>query len=289
MLSNFDFTKLNGLLKDFYELTGIRITVFDEDFRELTSYPEQLSEACAFIRQDPEAEAACHACDRQACRKAKALHESVVYQCHAGLTEAVAPVFVGNLPTAYILFGHLFSYPSHEEGWEQIRHTCSRYHLDEQALKPLIDSLPITPHDKIIASSHILQAVASYLCLDRIITLRQQDLSVRIDEYITEHYLEDLDVKKICHHFYIGKTQLYQISAENYGKGIAEHIRDMKIARAEELLADDPDLSVHEIASMCGFSDYNYFITVFRKKTGMAPGKYRRSRSLPDSGQKNTP
>ena len=285
VLSSFDYTKLNNLLKDFYELTGIRITVFDENFRELTSYPKDIAEACAFIRQNPEAEEACHECDRRACEKARNLRKTFVYQCHAELTEAVAPVYVGNLPAAYILFGHLFSCPTYGEGWEKIRTACARDHLDEKQLKLLIDSMPVTPREKILASSHILSAVASYLFFDRIITLRQQDLSVRVDEYISEHYLEDLDVRKICSHFYIGKTQLYQIAAENYGKGIAEHIRDMKIARAEELLADDPDLSVHEISSQCGFSDYNYFITVFKKQTGTTPGKYRKNQGVTESEQ----
>ena len=39
MVSFFDIEKLGELLKDFYEITKIRITVSDEKQEELASYP----------------------------------------------------------------------------------------------------------------------------------------------------------------------------------------------------------------------------------------------------------
>ena len=46
MISTFDITKLNALLKDFYNLTQIRITIFDENFHELAAYPENIAPFC---------------------------------------------------------------------------------------------------------------------------------------------------------------------------------------------------------------------------------------------------
>ncbi len=51
MVSSFDLTKLQLLLNDFYTLTHIRITVFDEQFQELTSCPTQLPAFCRLIRR----------------------------------------------------------------------------------------------------------------------------------------------------------------------------------------------------------------------------------------------
>ena len=50
MISVFDLDKLRGLLKDFYQISKIRITVFDEDLKELCSYPESIAECCKIIR-----------------------------------------------------------------------------------------------------------------------------------------------------------------------------------------------------------------------------------------------
>lgn len=50
MLSVFDLDKLYGLLKDFYRITQIRITVFDSDLHELVSYPEDIAPLCQIVR-----------------------------------------------------------------------------------------------------------------------------------------------------------------------------------------------------------------------------------------------
>ena len=41
MISTFNLEKLSSLLQDFYTVTRIRITVFDENFNEIVSYPGQ--------------------------------------------------------------------------------------------------------------------------------------------------------------------------------------------------------------------------------------------------------
>ena len=275
MLSTFDYEKLGSLLQDFHHMTGIRITVFDDTFHEIIAYPEKIPGICSFIRSDPSADQACRNCDINACRTAMARHAPYVYRCHAGLTEAVAPVYMGGLPIAYLLFGHLFSYSSREEGTQEIVSSCSGYNLDSEHLRDLLGSLSVTEEDYILSASHILQAVASYLCMERMITLRQQETMTKIDSYITSHFSDELDAAFLCDRFGVGKTSLYAFAKQNYGCGIAEHIRQLRIEHAKRLLKEEPALTISEIAGMCGFSDYNYFITVFGKVVGMSPRKYR--------------
>ena len=43
MISAFNTIKLRHLLKDFYQITHIRITVFDENRTEIVSYPDQIA------------------------------------------------------------------------------------------------------------------------------------------------------------------------------------------------------------------------------------------------------
>ena len=46
--------------------------------------------------------------------------------------------------------------------------------------------------------------------------------------------------------------------------------------KAMTLLKDRSDLSITQIATECGFSDYNYFISVFSRSVGMSPNFYRK-------------
>lgn len=275
MVSTYNLTKLNSLLKDFYTLTKIRITVFNDHFEEITAYPEERSPFCRLVRQEEIALYQCRHCDLDACREASKRNSTYIYRCHAGLYEAIAPIVMGNITIGYLCFGHIFSYASYEEGWEQIRALCSEYHVNLRELKKICWELPIISQDYILAASHLLEAVAAYLCMERMTYLKQETLPLRIDEFINEHLAEALDAEAICRHFQIGKTYLYKIASQSYGTGIAEHIRSLRIEKAKNLLRDQPELSIDTIAELCGFQDYNYFITVFRKKTGLPPRRYR--------------
>lgn len=281
MISNFNLNKLRSLLIDFYHITGIRITVFDDTFHELAAYPEQIAEVCRIVRSDPEAAEKCRHCDEQACKTAAKSRQLYTYQCHAGLTESITPIIVGNIVIGYLFFGHVFAYPSHSDGWEEMQKRCKNYHIDMPALKASVRQQTVITQDYISSASHIMQAVAAYLCMERMVSLHRQELPVRIDEYIQTHFTEDLDAAQLAKHFGIGRTQLYEIARQSYGVGIAAHIRNLRIEKAKQLLARQSSLSLAEISTKCGFHDYNYFITVFKRLVGMPPKTYANLNSFP--------
>ena len=276
MISIFDLEKLRGLLKDFYAISHIRITVFDENLNELVSYPEKVAPYCAVIRGTSKGFDACMACDREPCQRAAKKHSTHIYRCHAGLTEAVTPLYVGDVLVGHLLFGHVFSYPSHEEGWAVIEKRCEDYHVNDRMLKEAIFKADIIEESYIRSAAQILHAVSSYLILERMATLKEDLLAVRLDAYLAAHYTEKLNAVRIAEHLGIGKTQLYEFSQQLYGCGIAEKIRSLRMERAKALLSEKTDLPLSEVAASCGYHDYNYFITVFSREVGMPPAAWRR-------------
>lgn len=277
MISIFDLEKLRGLLKDFYAISRIRITVFDENLTELVSYPEKVAPYCAVIRRTSKGYDACMACDREACRAASKKHTTHIYRCHAGLTEAVTPLYVGDVLVGYLLFGHVFSYSSREEGWRTIAAKCEKLGVDQERLRETLMSAEVIEKDYIRSAAQILHAVASYLILEHMATLKEDLVAVRLDAYLSAHFAEKLSAPSVCDYLGIGKTQLYELSRQLYGCGIAERIRTLRIERAKTLLTGSPDLPMAEIASLCGFNDYNYFITVFSREVGLSPSAWRKA------------
>ncbi len=275
MISIFDIDKLYDLLRDFYEISHIRITVFDENRTELVSYPADVAPYCRVIRGTLRGFEACMDCDRCACDAASKKHSTYIYRCHAGLTEAVTPLYVGDVLVGYLLFGHVFSYSSHEEGWNVIRQLCSAFPLNERMLREEIDNAILIDEDYIRSAAHILHAVASYLIMERMATLKEDLLAVRLDAYLNAHYTEKLNASKIAEYLSIGKTQLYELSHQLYNCGTAERIRTLRMEKAKELLIENKDLPIAEIASRCGFEDYNYFFTVFSREVGCTPKDWR--------------
>lgn len=276
MVSVFDIEKLQSLLRDFHRLTGFRITVFDTEYRELVSYPEGVAPFCALVRSCREGGAACAACDQKACAEAKERRGTYIYHCHAGLTEAIRAVRVGDALVGYLLFGHIFSYSDFESGWEAIRRACAALPIEPKLLRQAVRQCPEADESYIQSAARILSAVASFVVLEQMAGLQHDTLPARLDAYLNRHYAEPLTVSALCEALGVGRTRLYKIADELYGCGLSQQLNKIRLEHARETLRERPELSIAEVGSLCGFSDYNYFIAVFSRAYGTAPGKYRR-------------
>jgi AraC-like DNA-binding protein len=53
-----------------------------------------------------------------------------------------------------------------------------------------------------------------------------------------------------------------------------QYLHHLRIGKAKSLL-ENTSLTVQEIAEQVGFDSANYLIRLFRKMTGMPPGRYR--------------
>ncbi|MBE6947368.1 MAG: helix-turn-helix domain-containing protein [Ruminococcaceae bacterium] len=276
MVSVFNFEQLQSLLQDFHRISNIRITVFDHNLTELVSYPEQRAPLCQIVRGTEEGMLACAACDRNACAAASKQSGTYIYRCHAGLTEAVIPLYVGNALVGYLLFGHVFAYKSFEEGWDAIQQCCKNYPIDKEKLRKSIYGSPCVSDEYILSAAKILHATASYLVLERMATLKEDSSASKLNRYLNENYTHPLTAQDICAALDIGRTQLYKLSAQLYGCGITQQIKKLRMERAKQLLTDSPNMSIADIACACGYCDYNYFIAVFSQFVGQSPNAFRK-------------
>ncbi len=272
----FDLEKLNRLLRDFYEITNIRITVFDERFSELTAYPQPLSPLCRIVRSTSAGRAACRECDQSACRRAADISGAYIYRCHAGLTEAIMPLQVDGTNAGYMMFGQVMCYETFAEGCEAIKSACAGLQIGADEIDIACRQHLLLPESYIRSASHILRAVASYSVNEKMASLKADRIAEQLDTWLSDHYTENLSAHDLCDRFGIGKTQLYAIGKQLYGCGLMRHVRDLRMDRARRLLVQRPDMSVSDIAFDCGYSDYNYFISVFSHLTGKSPNRYRR-------------
>jgi AraC family L-rhamnose operon regulatory protein RhaS len=54
-----------------------------------------------------------------------------------------------------------------------------------------------------------------------------------------------------------------------------QYINRCRVQSAAQLLVEEPDLSITDVAAACGFSTSQYFATTFRKHQGSSPKAYR--------------
>lgn len=109
---------------------------------------------------------------------------------------------------------------------------------------------------------------------------RNNDLSDRVVEFVLSCEIDDmanLTVKNIAKHFDLTASYLSRRFAQNKKMSLGEHIVQMKIYRASLLLltSSSDELTIDRLAKKMGFCTTGYFIEVFKKMFGIAPGKYR--------------
>lgn len=88
----------------------------------------------------------------------------------------------------------------------------------------------------------------------------------------------NVDLSAIAAELNISRTQLNRKIKAISGLTTTAYIINLRVRLAKSLLRSGEDLSVSEISYRCGLDDVPYFITMFKKATGMTPTQYRRLR-----------
>jgi transcriptional regulator GlxA family with amidase domain len=75
---------------------------------------------------------------------------------------------------------------------------------------------------------------------------------------------------------HVSPRHLSRLFAQHAGIGVVSYQQQLRIARAQELLANSPALSVEQVAEQCGFASARDFRRVWRRHAAGAPGDARR-------------
>ncbi len=96
-----------------------------------------------------------------------------------------------------------------------------------------------------------------------------------IEKYVRCHYYKHgLTIKDIAECVYLSETYLCAFFKKITGKTLNEFITEVRMDRAKELMMDI-HLKFYEISDSVGFTNVNYFSTLFKKHTGCTPSEFR--------------
>jgi two-component system response regulator YesN len=68
---------------------------------------------------------------------------------------------------------------------------------------------------------------------------------------------------------------LSRLFKEEMGKTFVEYVTELRINKARDILGD-PDFKVYEVAGAVGYTEYSYFVRVFKRIVGHSPSDYRK-------------
>lgn len=273
-MSAFEIQSLKNLLRDFYNLTGIKTCVYDLDGNELCYYPTRLCRFCELLRRDPLMNARCLECDREAFHRCRTSASQYVYTCHAGLFECISPIRYDNRVVGFIMYGQIR--PSEKPDLSALSHDYPEEM--RRALEESYEMLPRIGEEKLHSSFRILDACAGYELLKNLMKNGIRPIDAALEQYIEENVSSPLSVAELASHFRLAHGEIYRIFREYFSATPAEYIKKRRLAYAARLL-ESTSLPIREVASRCGICDYNYFSKVFRAEFHTTPRDYRKGRA----------
>lgn len=165
---------------------------------------------------------------------------------------------------------------------------------------PILDGIPEFFHGGEELQPRFAELVRQYSAKDLITPLRQKamllDLLTQILEmiysrkaycaavktcmdYMEKHYAEHITLETLGQLTGYSGLHLLRLFKQDTGGTAHDYLTLVRISRAKELLPD-VSRSLGEIAAACGFRSEPHFKELFKKKTGLTPGKYRKNTML---------
>lgn len=268
--------EVQSLLDNFAALIDARVTFFGPDGTRMRRGKEMCnSDFCRHIQSCPGGLARCQKMDLLKQQEAVRKRDVILYRCHAGAHEIVAPVFIHGKCAGFLMIG--------------------QFRVDDTlpSKDALLDSfycqLPKFTQEKLTAITGSFRTLIDYISIRELAVLQSDRLRLDIDRYISQHGHEDIKLPDMAKKLGRSVSSISQFLRRNYGTGFKELLINHRLHLAESFWKNNPEGTVAEAAFASGFQDQFYFSRLFRSRKGMTPGEYRehlRSGEIPSSPRK---
>lgn len=265
-------TEIIPILKEFFQISGFRISIHDLEYNEIYAYPQSLSPFCNRIQQIDRIRQKCNEMDKAAFEKVEQTEKTFVYQCHCGLYEAVAPIYHFGVLSGYLMMGQVRSHSDSSRGCILKKLIPFTDDIDEAT--QYVDTIKSIDENLIYSYVTIMQLVAEHITRTNKINRCGNHLAPMLKQYINRNYNKAFSLSLLTQKFNCCSSTLMSCFKSEYHMTIIEYLHQVRLTQAEQMLTCSRK-SVKEIAAACGFSGQNYFTRLFTKQYGISPTQYR--------------
>lgn len=270
---NYDTDKLDCLLKDFFNATGINMDFYTEEFTSLSGNSNRENIGyCKCIHSTTAGNGRCMMSDAELLSKCKASKCPQMHTCHAGLVDVAVPIIHNENIMGYVIFGQIRT----ETDFSPMEDYVMKLGLDINEMRDLYEVIPIFDNNKINSILNIATMLAKHIMLENMLRPDYDRVLDAAVSYIEKNLEKYLGVHDIARNTNSSKTVLYDRFRSAFDCTVSEYVNLRRIERSAELLKHS-DMSIEDISQKVGFSGASYYCKIFKKHMGISPFKYRRS------------
>lgn len=272
MIINYDVQKINKLLLDFYNATGINMDLrkADSSFVNNQSYWESKC-YCKEIQSTSKGRKACIYSDECLFKKSRESKKIEILTCHAGLTDISIPLLFNDEIIGYIIFGQIRT----DSDFAKNRKYITSLGLDAEKMEKYYYDIDVFDTAKTQSMSNIAEILVKHILLENILKPNFDANIQKAVYYINNNLEKDLSIQNISKNVNISKSVLYRRFHSYFNCTISEYINKKRIEKSVELLTKS-DLSIEDIAQTIGYISGSYYSKIFKKEKGISPLKYKK-------------
>lgn len=147
--------------------------------------------------------------------------------------------------------------------------TALRYDVKDYILKPIDQNELFACIDKIDCGND------EDTQLDNELGKGNKRVVDMVKQIIETEYDKNINLTEIANRVYLNPKYLSRMFKKETGLNIIDYLLHVRINMAKQLLRENLDFKVYEVANMVGYTDSVFFNKLFKKLVGMTPKEYK--------------
>jgi len=103
---------------------------------------------------------------------------------------------------------------------------------------------------------------------------QEQQLAL-FHDYLVKNFSVELNLNETALKMNYSPDYLTKIFSQKYGCTPSKYVISLRMQKAQQLLRQNPDLSIRQIGELVGYPEQGYFSRMFKRQTGQSPHEYR--------------
>lgn len=268
-----------------YRLTGIPMDFTSAGGECFKLCPEHhINPICRLIRSSPEGRRRCGLDDSSAASDTRARQSSVIYTCHAGLTDIAVPIFLNKKFVGCVTAGQLLTKRPTAKDFKQFVDKVAGLELNvsEPDLKKHFYSTPVLDEEKLSALVDLISLIGNYIVDSQSKLLFFEKIhegdKVSVARRFTEkNYMRKISVEDVAAQVFLSASRFSHLFKKEAGSSFVQYLNKYRIEKAKELLLNT-NMCMTDVSEAVGFVNHTHFNRIFKKLEGQSPAALKKSR-----------
>ncbi len=253
---------------------------FYEYNAEIGRFNTHCSRFCSYVKSNYDMNERCQKQQNIVLKKCSS--EVFFGMSYCGLEEFIVPIKNGDNVYGFICIGGFCS--DYNKSMRRVKKNTFLYNIDSNKMSKFLKKL--SKPDLSVREIKCLFKIAA----DKLAELMSEydnrndkgfkkNIYSEIVAYIMLNYSKKITVHDISKHCYCSESYINHIFKKTTNKSISRYINEIRINKAKELLKTT-DINICEIAEKVGFSQTNYFSSIFKEYCNISPKAYRQKHRI---------